>query len=216
MATPAPVAIAPQADLAPRDGISFTRLLWVAPLTLVVALVVNSAIKFIAQQLNPSAYTRMPQLQEPMLILTVEGVIVAVLVFIVVALWVPHPIFWYRTIGVCAVVLSLLPDIALATGGQPMFLALRTAGMLTSVGLGGPGGPPPGGGQGGPGGPGSPGGATAGPPPGFANFTMPINQVLLLMLLHVATAIVCIVLLTTLTRQSRRGMRSDGQRGAAV
>ena len=201
MATPASASIAHQAEVAPRDGISFTRLLWVAPLTLVVAPAVNSAIKFIAQQLNPAGFARMPQLQEPMLILTIEGVVAAVLVFIVAALLVPQPIFWYRTIGVCALVLSLLPDIALATGGQPMFMAMRTAGLLTSIGPGGPGGPPPGGGPGGPGG--APGGGAGGPPPGF-NFTMPSHQVLLLMLLHVATAVVCIVLLTTLTRRPRR------------
>src|SRR5215470_12123371 len=75
MATPASASIAHQADVAPRDGISFTRLLWVAPLTLVVAVAVNSAIKFTAQRLNPAGFTRMPQLQEPMLILTIEGVL---------------------------------------------------------------------------------------------------------------------------------------------
>jgi len=213
MATPASASIAHQADVAPRDGISFTRLLWVAPLTLGVALAVNSAIKFIAQRLNPAGFTRMPQLQEPMLILTIEGVVAAVLVFIVVALLVPRPIFWYRTIGVCALVLSLLPDIALATGGQPMFMAMRTAGMLTSIGPSGPGGPPPGGGPGGPGG-GPPGGGPGGPPAGF-NFAMPTHQVLLLMLLHVATAVVCIVLLTTLTRRSQRSASAENPAVAA-
>jgi hypothetical protein len=44
-----------------RDGVSFTRLLWVAPLTVVVALVVNLTIKSIVQALDPSL-TEMLQL----------------------------------------------------------------------------------------------------------------------------------------------------------
>jgi hypothetical protein len=174
-----------------RDGISLARLLWVAPLALVVAVAVNYAIKLLVQALNP-ALQRMGQLQEPMLILTIEGVIAAVVVFVVFALVVPRPIFWYRAVGVVALLVSLLPDLALLMGGQPMFMTMRTVGTLTSIGMGPPpGGPPPGG----------PGGG--GPPPGGGgfNFTMPMNQVLILMLLHVATAIVCIVLLTTLTRR---------------
>ena len=37
-----------------RDGVSWTRLLWVAPLTVAVALVVNLIIKSIVQALNPA------------------------------------------------------------------------------------------------------------------------------------------------------------------
>jgi hypothetical protein len=183
-----------------RDGISLARLVSVAPLALIAALGVNYAVKLVAQQLNP-AYQRMPMLQQPMLVLTIEGVLAAVIVFIGVALVVPRPIFWYRVLGVIALLVSLLPDIALAIGGQPMFTTLRLVGTLTSIGVGAPGaggpppgsgGPPPAGGQGGPGG------------PGGGGFTMSIDQVAILMALHVATAIVCIGLLTTLTRSSSK------------
>ena len=37
-----------------RDGVSWTRLLWVGPLTVVVALLVNLAIKTLVQAINPS------------------------------------------------------------------------------------------------------------------------------------------------------------------
>jgi len=185
------VSAAPAAaTLDRRDAISLARLIWVAPLTLVVAVALNYAIKLLVLALDP-ALRRMGQLQEPMVILTIEGVVAAVLVFIVFALIVPRPIFWYRVVGVAALLVSLLPDIALVMGGQPMFMTMRTVGTLTSIGMGAPSGPPPGGGPGG-----------GGPPPGGGfNFTMPLSQVLILMLLHVATAIVCIVLLTTLTRR---------------
>ena len=39
-----------------RQGVSFTRLAWVGPLTVVAALAVNLAIKFIGQALDPSKY----------------------------------------------------------------------------------------------------------------------------------------------------------------
>src|SRR5258708_18736819 len=135
-----------------HDRISMRRLAWVAPLTLLVALAVCFAIRFIVQFLDPTL-SRMPQLREPMTALTVEGVIAAVVVFAIFAAFAPRPIFWYRTLGVVALVISSLPDIALALGGTPMMLSIRIVGPLTSIGMpatGAGGGPPPGGVAGGP------------------------------------------------------------------
>src|SRR5216684_3431883 len=84
-----------------HDRISLPRLVWVAPLTLVVALAVCLSIRFIVQALDPTL-TRMPQLREPMIALTVEGVLAAVVVFALFAAFVPKPIFWYRTLGAVA------------------------------------------------------------------------------------------------------------------
>src|SRR5215212_652662 len=86
-----------------RDGVSVARLLWVAPLTVVVALVVNLIIKTLLQALDPSL-TEMGQLGRPLIILTLEGAILAVIVF---ALLVPHPIRWFRIVGVIALLISL-------------------------------------------------------------------------------------------------------------
>jgi hypothetical protein len=65
-----------------------------------------------------------------------------------------------------------------------------------------------------PSGGGPPGGG--GPSPGDVLPGLPWDRVLILMLLHTATAIVCIVLLTTLTREPatshRLGMRSSALR----
>jgi hypothetical protein len=105
-------------------------------------------------------------------------------------LFVPRPIFWYRIVGSIALLVSLLPDVALGLGGAPMQTAMRFVGPLTSIGSPGPGG------QGGPP-PGAPG--AGGPPPGFLS-GMSLDQVLVLMLLHVAVGVVCIGVLTTLAR----------------
>jgi hypothetical protein len=150
----------------PRERVSFTRLAWVAPLTVIAALFVNMAIKQVILAVNPNL-SRMGQLDQPMITHTLLGSIAAIVVFIVVAL-----------------LLSWLPDIALGIGGQTAGLAMRFVSPIAMLGSPGPGGPPPGGGGGGP-----PGG-----------FVTPIEQVLVLMLLHLATAVVCVVLLATLTR----------------
>src|SRR5207249_7126301 len=126
-------------------------------------------IRFLAQLIDP-ATLRMPQLQGPMQVLAVEGALAAIVVFVLFALFVPRPIFWYRIVGGVALLFSLLPDVALALGGAPMMTAMRFVGPLTSIGAPGPGGPgggpPPGAGPG-----------AGGPPPGFLS-GMSIDQVL--------------------------------------
>src|SRR5215207_10021420 len=99
-----------------RDGVSFTRLLWVGPLTVVVALVVNLIIQTLLQAINPSL-AEMGQLGRPLIILTLQGgypavarrgqvvrrlmsvtlqgAILAVSVFGLMPSLVPHPIGWF-------------------------------------------------------------------------------------------------------------------------
>jgi hypothetical protein len=179
--------------VARRDSVSWPRLAWVAPLTFVLALAACFAIRFLAQLIDPRTRT-MPQLGMSMQVLAIEGALAAIVVFVLFALFVPRPIFWYRIVGGIALLLSLAPDVALALGGAPMLTAMRFVGPLASIGAGGPGGPggggpPPGGGPG-----------AGGPPPGFLS-GMSIDQVLVLMLLHIAVGLVCIGLLTTLARK---------------
>jgi hypothetical protein len=174
-----------------RDGVSGTRLLWVGPLTVVVALLVNLAIRFILQALDPSL-NDMGQLGRSLIVLTVVFAILAVIVFALMVWLVPHPIRWFRIVAVIAFLLSIIPDVLLGMGGD----ARRTGSSLMSpfLRLGALVWPPPqrAGGQGG--GSGAPDVLPA----------LPINQVLVLILLHAATAIVCVVLLTTLTREPTR------------
>jgi hypothetical protein len=169
-------------------------LAWVAPLTLIVAVGVCYAIKTLVLLADPTL-SRMGQLGPPMVTLTIEGALAAIVVFALFALFVARPIFWFRIVGVAALVLSWIPDVALGIGGAPMQLAMRTVGPLATVGMSGGGGGPP------------PGAQSGGPPPGFFS-AMPIEQVLVLMLLHGAVAAVCVGLLTTLTRErvSRSGL----------
>ena len=170
-----------------RDGVSFTRLLWVGPLTVVIALVVNLIIRAIVQAIDPSL-SEMGQLGRPLIILTLEGAILAVIVFALMVWLVPHPIRWFRIVAVIALLISLIPDLLLGLGGDlrrtgsAMVAPFSRFGAMFFPAQQG-GGRPPG-----------------GPSPAEALPGLPWERVLILMLLHTATAVVCIALLTTLTR----------------
>lgn len=182
------------------ERISWRRLLWVAPLTVVVSVLVCLGLRALVVTLDPSL-ARMGQLGPAMTTLALEGAVAAVVVFALFTLFVPRAIFWFRVVGVAALVLSWAPDIALGLGGTYMRTAMRFVGPLATLGQsGGPGsgGPPPGGPP--------PGAQTGGPPPGFTS-GMPVEQVLVLMFLHTAVAVVCVGLLTTLTREPRLATR---------
>src|SRR5260370_16110618 len=155
-----------------RDQVSLPRLVWVAPLTLALALGACFVVRFFAQLIDPNTIN-MPQLRMPMQVLAIEGALAAIVVFVLFALFVPRPIFWYRIVGTIALLFSLLPDVALALGGAPMMTAMRFVGPLTSIGgsgPGGPGGPPPGGGPG-----------AGGPPPRFLPGMGPCQGILLML-----------------------------------
>jgi hypothetical protein len=180
-----------------RDGVSWRRLLWVGPLTVVVALVVNLIIKTLVQALDPSL-AEMPQLGRSLIILTLEGVILAVIVFALMVWLVPHPIRWFRIVAVIALLISVIPDLLLGLGGDlrrtgsAMVAPFSRFGALFFPAEQG-GGRPPG-----------------GPSPGDVLPGLPWERVLILMLLHTATAVGCIVLLTTLTREPAE---ADGRAG---
>ena len=171
-----------------RDGVSLTRLLWVAPLTVIVALIVNLIIKTLVQAIDPSL-SEMGQLGRPLIFLTLEGAILAVIVFALMVWLVPHPIRGFRIVAVIALLISLIPDLLLGLGGEARRTGSAMVGPFSRFGsiffpAEQAGGRPPG-----------------GPTPGHALPGLPWNQVLVLMLLHTAVAVVCIVLLTTLTRE---------------
>jgi hypothetical protein len=167
-----------------RDYVSWKRLLWVAPLTVAAAVAVNMAIAFLLRAINP-ALNEMGLLGRPNVILTLEGAVLAVIVFALMAWLVTHPIRWYRIVGVLALLISLIPDVLLGMGG-----GWREAGsgMVAPFGRVGALLFP------------SNGGRRPSAPAGQVLPGMPWGQVLILIALHVAAAVVCIVLLTTLTR----------------
>ena len=179
-----------------RDFVSWKRLLWVAPVTVVAAVLVNMGIAALLRAINPDL-NEMALLGRPNVILTLEGAVLAVIVFALMVWLVPHPNRWYRVVGVVALLVSLIPDVLLGFGGawreagSGMVAPFSRAGaMLFPSGSGG--------------------GRRGGPTPGEVLPGLPWDRVLILIALHVAAAIVCIVLLTTLTREPVQE-RTSGQ-----
>lgn len=179
-------SVAHHDDPARRDSVSWKRLLWVAPLTVAAAVLVNMAIAFLLRAINPDLQ-EMGLLGRPNVILTLEGAVLAVVVFALMVWLVPHPIRWYRIVGVLALLISLIPDVLLGLGGgwreagSDMVSPFSRVGALLFPS-------------------GSGGGRRPAPTPGEVLPGLPWDRVLILIALHVAAAIVCIVLLTTLTR----------------
>jgi hypothetical protein len=179
-------SLAPRAES--RKPISFVRLAWVAPLTVVAAVAVNYAIKLLLIALDPSLAS-MGQLQMPLLSLTLQGAAAACVVFAIAAALLPRPILWYRILAVVALLASLVPDIALGLGGNAASFGMRLMQPFLSLGMPAPSGA-----------------GQAGPPPGAGAVAggMPatsIEHVLVLVLLHVACFVVCVTMLTTLARR---------------
>jgi hypothetical protein len=184
-----PVA-ARERRVANEERVSFARLLWVAPLTVIAALLVNLGIRALAQAIDPSL-VRLPSLQTIYLSFTLFGAIAAVVIFTLLAVFTNKPFTLFRILAGLALLLSWIPDIGLATGGPLGGFAMRVVGPLMGL-AGGAGGPPPG-----------------GPPPaGMPG--MPIGSVTVLMLMHLATFVVATGLLTTLPRSKRTAAAVGG------
>ena len=157
-----------------EQRVALRKLLWVAPLLLVAALVTNSVIRAVAQALNTNSSQFMPIAGPIYIVFTLAGVLGAVLVFMVLVRFGKRPLTWYPRIALVALLLSLIPDISLlfapspaAGGGFPPLGAPPDASMLM----------------------------------GSAD----LFSVGALMLMHAATALLCIVLLTRLTRPNPTG-----------
>jgi hypothetical protein len=113
--------------------VSWVRFAWVGPLTVVAVFAVNYAIKLLIQVIDPSL-AGMSQLQRPLISISVEGATAAVLVFAVVGLLVPRPLFWYRILAIAALIVSFVPDIGLGMGGQARLAVGRVMALPLSLG----------------------------------------------------------------------------------
>jgi len=95
------------------------RLLWVAPLTVLAALLANSIVQSLAHSLFPVTLTFSHLMVGAVALTTVGAVGAACLVFAVVARLARRPIWLYRRIAVVALVVTLIPDVMLFTQSDP-------------------------------------------------------------------------------------------------
>src|SRR3712207_5019804 len=88
-----------------------SRLLWVGPLTIVVATLANVVIQQIAVALLRPDPAFMPLTMGPPIFFTVVGVLAAVIVYALVGRFSRDPNPLFRRIALIALVVSLIPDI---------------------------------------------------------------------------------------------------------
>ena len=95
------------------ERVSFSRLLWVGPLTIVAAVAANLVFTTIANSLLGVSPDFPPLTAGAIAIFTAIGVLAAVVVFALVARFSKRPIRRYRQIALIALLLSLIPDLAM-------------------------------------------------------------------------------------------------------
>ncbi|MGH3146061.1 MAG: DUF6069 family protein [Rubrobacter sp.] len=110
------------------EGVSARRLLWVGPLAVLAAVVVNLVIRTVAvAAFGLSGF--LPLAVGPTVAFTVIGVVGAVVVFALIARFARDPVRLFRRVAFVVLLLSLIPDLSLLiTGSIP---GTTVAGVLT-------------------------------------------------------------------------------------
>jgi hypothetical protein len=113
--------------------VSLARLLWVGPLTVVAAVVANVVFVGVANPLFGVAPDFPALTKEAVAAFTTVGVLLAVVVFAVVARFARRPISLYRWIAIIALVLSFIPDLALGVLPGPVPVGAREVALLMTT-----------------------------------------------------------------------------------
>jgi hypothetical protein len=109
---------APPAESTARPVLS--RLLWVGPLTILVAVLANVVLQQLAVAVLRPDPAFMPLTLPPPIIFTVVGVLGAVIVYALIARFARNPNPLFRRVALVTLVVSLVPDILmLITGFNP-------------------------------------------------------------------------------------------------
>ncbi len=103
----------------PRERVTMRKLLWVGPLTIVVAAIANSIVRTIAVAFFGVSET-FQNLQIPVVIgSTVVFLLLALLAFVLVCRFARRPIEFYRVLALSALCVSFLSPIMALTGFFP-------------------------------------------------------------------------------------------------
>jgi hypothetical protein len=116
-----------------RERISMRRLLWVGPLTAVVAAIANVIVREIGVLLG-AVPSDLMILQEPGVAgSTIIQVLLGVLVFALLAKFAKNPIRTFRIVAIVALILSLSNPLMVLVGAFPIGVTISVATMLTMM-----------------------------------------------------------------------------------
>lgn len=97
----------------PMERVAFNRLLWVGPLTILVAVIANVLIQQIAGVVLQPDPGFIPLTLMPPIMFTIIGVLGAVIVFALFGRFARRPIRLFQQIALGVLLVSLIPDVAL-------------------------------------------------------------------------------------------------------
>jgi Family of unknown function (DUF6069) len=115
------------------ERVSLTRLLWVGPLTIIAAVVANVAFVTVTNPLFGVPPDFPALTREAVAAFTAVGVLLAVVVFALVARFARRPISLYRRIAIVALMLSFIPDLALLLIPGPIPVRVREVVLLMAT-----------------------------------------------------------------------------------
>ena len=115
------------------ERVSFARLLWVGPLTILAAVLANVAFVAVANPLFGVAPDFPALTKDAVAAFTAVCVLLAVLVFALVARFSRRPISLYRRIAIIALILSFIPDVALGVLPNPVPVGVREVLLLMAT-----------------------------------------------------------------------------------
>jgi hypothetical protein len=122
-------------SLTDAERVAFSRLLWVGPLTIVAAVAANVAFVTVANPLFGVSPDFPPLTLDAIAVFTAVGVLAAVVVFGLVARFSKQPIRRYRQIALVALLLSLIPDLAMPFLPSPVPVGAREVVLLMATHL---------------------------------------------------------------------------------
>jgi hypothetical protein len=99
----------------PAQRVKISRLLWVGPLAIVAAVIVNQIIRLIAVSLLGIGPEFMPLSFGPPLFFSVIGVLGATIAFAIIARFAQRPIALFRTVALVVLLISFIPDVLVYT-----------------------------------------------------------------------------------------------------
>jgi len=115
----------------PTERVTFSRLLWVAPLTILAAIIANVIIQQIAVAALRPDPAFMPLTFVVPIVFTLIGVFGAVIVYAVIGRFSRQPIQLFWRVALVTLVISFIPDILmLITGFNPGTTAANVAVLI--------------------------------------------------------------------------------------
>jgi hypothetical protein len=115
---------------AQEERVSLRRLLWVGPLTIVVAALANAIIRLLALAILPISPEFPPLQPAQPIVFSVIGALGAVIVFAIVGRFARRPIRLFRIIALIALLISFVPDIGLLTSNMMPGTSALSVGVL--------------------------------------------------------------------------------------